>query len=444
MAKTRVYELAKELGVESKTVLSTLKDMGEFVRSASSTIEPPVERRLKEKFGSDGSASKPAAKSAAASRPDHGASESHPGSPTRPAAPAPTRPGNGSGAPATRSSGGSTGGAPTGSPVRPGPRPATPGPRPAQPSAPAPTPAAPSVVAPAASAHRRRLLRRRRSSRRAAAQPSAQQAPSQPEAQQPSAPRGPRGTAPRCRTAGAGSARSAVGSASGPASWRAGRSGRPAASYRRSVASRDLVPTHRSGHSRCGSARPAAASRWHRRSARRHAGSASLRRRTASGEQPVRPLPGHGPVEASPPDQQRCSPSGRTSSARRPWWPGWSRRSRWAASRWRWRCAWHAAPEPGDDAQAELRSARFARPWWRSSGCTRWPWPRRCSGSSRWRRSRWSARRSRRPWWPWRHPGCVRSRRGSGASWSQVEASASSRVRPDAGSGDRWRTRPPG
>ena len=55
MAKTRVYELAKELGVESKTVLSTLKDMGEFVRSASSTIEPPVERRLKEKFGSDGS-----------------------------------------------------------------------------------------------------------------------------------------------------------------------------------------------------------------------------------------------------------------------------------------------------------------------------------------------------------------------------------------------------
>ena len=67
MAKTRVYELAKELGVESKTVLSTLKDMGEFVRSASSTIEPPVERRLKEKFGSDGSASKPAAKSAAPS-----------------------------------------------------------------------------------------------------------------------------------------------------------------------------------------------------------------------------------------------------------------------------------------------------------------------------------------------------------------------------------------
>ena len=69
MAKIRVYELAKELGVESKTVLSMLKDMGEFVRSASSTVEPPVERRLKEKLGSDGSASKPAAKSAAASPP---------------------------------------------------------------------------------------------------------------------------------------------------------------------------------------------------------------------------------------------------------------------------------------------------------------------------------------------------------------------------------------
>ena len=50
MAKVRVYELAKELGVESKTVLTMLKDMGEFVRSASSTVEAPVERRLKEKL----------------------------------------------------------------------------------------------------------------------------------------------------------------------------------------------------------------------------------------------------------------------------------------------------------------------------------------------------------------------------------------------------------
>ncbi|HET8598835.1 MAG TPA: translation initiation factor IF-2 [Segeticoccus sp.] len=48
MAKVRVYELAKELGVESKTLLQHLKDQGEFVRSASSTIEPPVVRRVRE------------------------------------------------------------------------------------------------------------------------------------------------------------------------------------------------------------------------------------------------------------------------------------------------------------------------------------------------------------------------------------------------------------
>ena len=51
MAKVRVYELAKEFGVESKVVLSTLSDMGEFVRSASSTIEAPVVRRLNEQYG---------------------------------------------------------------------------------------------------------------------------------------------------------------------------------------------------------------------------------------------------------------------------------------------------------------------------------------------------------------------------------------------------------
>ena len=53
MPKVRVYELAKELGVESKIVLTMLKDMGEFVRSASSTVEAPVERRLKEKLASE-------------------------------------------------------------------------------------------------------------------------------------------------------------------------------------------------------------------------------------------------------------------------------------------------------------------------------------------------------------------------------------------------------
>ncbi len=50
MAKVRVYELAKELGVESKVVMTKLNEMGEFVRSASSTVEAPVVRRLKEAF----------------------------------------------------------------------------------------------------------------------------------------------------------------------------------------------------------------------------------------------------------------------------------------------------------------------------------------------------------------------------------------------------------
>ncbi|MFC5998412.1 translation initiation factor IF-2 [Quadrisphaera sp. GCM10027208] len=48
MAKVRVYELAKELGVESKVVLTKLQELGEFVRSASSTVEAPVVRRLRE------------------------------------------------------------------------------------------------------------------------------------------------------------------------------------------------------------------------------------------------------------------------------------------------------------------------------------------------------------------------------------------------------------
>ena len=49
--KARVHELAKELGVTSKEVLARLSDQGEFVKSASSTVEAPVARRLRESFG---------------------------------------------------------------------------------------------------------------------------------------------------------------------------------------------------------------------------------------------------------------------------------------------------------------------------------------------------------------------------------------------------------
>jgi translation initiation factor IF-2 len=62
VAKTRVHELAKEFGVESKFVLEKLKEMGEFVKSASSTVEPPVEMRFKKQYGEQ-------LKSAAASAP---------------------------------------------------------------------------------------------------------------------------------------------------------------------------------------------------------------------------------------------------------------------------------------------------------------------------------------------------------------------------------------
>ncbi|MGI9198640.1 MAG: translation initiation factor IF-2 N-terminal domain-containing protein, partial [Candidatus Nanopelagicaceae bacterium] len=71
MAKVRVHELAKQLGMESKVVLAKLKEMGEFVTSASSTIEPPVARRLIEAFpnakiaGEAEEVKKPAKKAAA-------------------------------------------------------------------------------------------------------------------------------------------------------------------------------------------------------------------------------------------------------------------------------------------------------------------------------------------------------------------------------------------
>ncbi|WP_245836018.1 translation initiation factor IF-2 N-terminal domain-containing protein, partial [Mycobacterium rhizamassiliense] len=49
--KARVHELAKELGVTSKEVLARLNEQGEFVKSASSTVEAPVARRLRESLG---------------------------------------------------------------------------------------------------------------------------------------------------------------------------------------------------------------------------------------------------------------------------------------------------------------------------------------------------------------------------------------------------------
>ncbi len=82
MAKLRVHELAKELGITSKELMGHLKEAGEFVKSSSSSLEPPVVRQMREKFAAapktkkadakpaakapKPSAAKPAAKKAAA------------------------------------------------------------------------------------------------------------------------------------------------------------------------------------------------------------------------------------------------------------------------------------------------------------------------------------------------------------------------------------------
>ncbi|WP_313285987.1 translation initiation factor IF-2 N-terminal domain-containing protein, partial [Corynebacterium vitaeruminis] len=71
--KLRVHELAKQLGVTSKELLATLKEQGEFVKTASSTIEPPVVKKMKEHYGSADKAEQKDAPSKAA--------------PTKPAAP---------------------------------------------------------------------------------------------------------------------------------------------------------------------------------------------------------------------------------------------------------------------------------------------------------------------------------------------------------------------
>ncbi len=95
MAKVRVHELAKELGVTSKVVLETLKDMGEFVKSASSTVEAPVERRLKEDYGETLKAKAPAKKAAkktAAPSAPAAAAEAPAAAAAAPAAPAPAAP----------------------------------------------------------------------------------------------------------------------------------------------------------------------------------------------------------------------------------------------------------------------------------------------------------------------------------------------------------------
>ncbi|APE15595.1 translation initiation factor IF-2 [Mycolicibacterium pallens] len=145
--KARVHELAKELGVTSKEVLARLSDQGEFVKSASSTVEAPVARRLRESFGG-GKPDKAPAKAAPAKAAGNGAPAPKPAAPVsdsavatappappapKPAAPAPAAPPPAPPAPAAPAAPAASA-APA--PARPGPAP-TPGPRPG-PAAPKP------------------------------------------------------------------------------------------------------------------------------------------------------------------------------------------------------------------------------------------------------------------------------------------------------------------
>ncbi|MCP2178544.1 bacterial translation initiation factor 2 (bIF-2) [Williamsia maris] len=153
--KARVHELAKELGVTSKEVLARLSEQGEFVKSASSTVEAPVARRLRESYPAEKAAAPASASPAPASNGSTGAaptpggtrpSPAKPGArkPAAPAAPTPAAPTPSAPAPAAPA-------APTPAAPTPAAAEATPAPAPSAP-APTPAPAAPAPQAPAASA----------------------------------------------------------------------------------------------------------------------------------------------------------------------------------------------------------------------------------------------------------------------------------------------------
>ncbi|MET4580868.1 translation initiation factor IF-2 [Conyzicola nivalis] len=86
-AKPRVHEIAAELGVDSKIALDKLKEMGEYVKGPSSSIEPPVARRLKAALEAAGV--KPAAAAPSAPKPPVKAAAPRPAAPKPPVAEAP-------------------------------------------------------------------------------------------------------------------------------------------------------------------------------------------------------------------------------------------------------------------------------------------------------------------------------------------------------------------
>ena len=120
--KLRVHELAKQLGITSKELLGTLKEQGEFVKTASSTIEPPVVKKMRAHYEAQGIGkdNTEAPTNAAPAKPAAKPGAPKPGAP-KPAAPKPAAA-----------------------------KPAAAKPTPAKPAAAKPTPAKPAAAKPAA------------------------------------------------------------------------------------------------------------------------------------------------------------------------------------------------------------------------------------------------------------------------------------------------------
>ena len=125
--KLRVHELAKQLGITSKELLGTLKEQGEFVKTASSTIEPPVVKKMRAHYEAQGIGkdNTEAPTNAAPAKP-----AAKPGAP-KPGAPKPAAPKPAAAKPAAA-------------------KPAAAKPTPAKPAAAKPTPAKPAAAKPAA------------------------------------------------------------------------------------------------------------------------------------------------------------------------------------------------------------------------------------------------------------------------------------------------------
>ena len=146
--KLRVHELAKQLGITSKELLGTLKEQGEFVKTASSTIEPPVVKKMRAHYEAQGIGkdNAEAPTNAAPAKPAAKPGAPKPGAP-KPAAPKPAaaKPAAAKPTPAKPAA------AKPAAPKPASPKPATPKPEAAKPAAPkpaAPKPAAPKPGAP--------------------------------------------------------------------------------------------------------------------------------------------------------------------------------------------------------------------------------------------------------------------------------------------------------